>query len=65
MQVAGDHKVLAANNVADCKQLLRQLGELRPNLPLWRQQRPMLQADEVAAHFDVNDPGAQGIVVLR
>ena len=65
MQVAGEHKVLAADTEADCRQLLRHLGQIHPSLPLWRQQRPALHLDSAQPLFDTSDAAAQGSVVIR
>ena len=65
VQVAGDHKAMACDCLADCQQVLRHLGETHPTPPLWRQQRPCLHLDSAQALFDTSEPTAQGSVVVR
>lgn len=65
LQIAGEHKVMAADTEADCQQVLRHLGEIHPTLPLWRQQRPALHLDSIAPQFNTADTSAQGNVVVR
>jgi hypothetical protein len=62
-QVAGEHKVVAVDDEADCAQLLRTLAEVHAAVPQWRRQRPCLLAD--AAHF-FPGPGAEsGTLTVR
>ena len=60
-QVAGEHKMVAVDDAADCGQLLRLLGETQAGVPLWRRQRPCVLAD--AAHFYA-DAAEQGVGTL-
>ncbi|KAL3135477.1 hypothetical protein ABBQ38_005957 [Trebouxia sp. C0009 RCD-2024] len=65
LQIAGEHKVMAADTDADCQQVLRHLGETHPSLPLWRRQRPALHLDSAEALFNTADASAQGTVAIR
>lgn len=65
VQIAGDHKVVAADTAADWQQVLRHVGDTHPTLPLWRQQRPALHLDSAQPLFDCGDASAQGTVVLK
>ncbi|GAB4814739.1 hypothetical protein N2152v2_001785 [Parachlorella kessleri] len=63
-QVAGDHKLMAADGLQDFKQVLRHLSDSTHNVPLWRQQRPTVMAE--AAEFEAAPENPSlGTLLLR
>ena len=63
-QVAGGHKLMAADSAADFKQVLRHLADSAHSVPLWRQQRPAVMVEAAEFHAAADNPSL-GTLLLR